>query len=77
LAPTEPSVDFRQGFLAITNEVEVRVRAAGASYLVAVELDSTDPAEAFEPPAGFGQEATDSDGWNNASRAVNGVQDAE
>jgi adenylate cyclase len=37
LARAWSSVDIRQGYLAITNEVEVRVRAAGASCLLAVK----------------------------------------
>jgi len=130
------SVDIRQGYLAITDETEVRVRAVGSRclltvktgrglqrgeielpitreqfdamwpttrdarvvktrhvvrvgdhraevdvfsdgleglVLVEVEFDSTDAADAFEPPAWFGQEVTDTDGWNNASLAVNGA----
>jgi adenylate cyclase len=37
LAHARSSVDMRQGYLAITDEVEVRVRAAGASCLLAVK----------------------------------------
>ena len=136
LARAESSVAIRQGYLAIGDEVEVRVRAAGATcrltvktgrglqrgeielpitgdefdalwpatrdarvvktrhvvpvgerraevdvfsedlaglVLVEVEFDSVDAAEAFEPPAWFGQEVTGVAGWNNASLAVNGV----
>ncbi len=136
LAQAQTSVAIRQGYVAITNEAEVRVRAAGATclltvktgrgqqrsevelpitreqfealwpattdarlvktrhvvrlgdhraevdvfedslaglVLVEVEFDSTDTADAFEPPAWFGQEITDTDGWNNASLAVNGI----
>lgn len=130
------SVDIRQGYLAITSETEVRVRASGATclltvktghglkrgevelpitteqfdalwpattgarvvkmrhtirvcdhlaevdifaddlaglVLVEVEFDSSDAAEAFEPPGWFGRELTDTHGWNNASLAVNGI----
>jgi adenylate cyclase len=136
LARARSSVDVRQGYLVVTNEVEVRVRAAGATYLLAVktgsglrrgevelpivrdqfdalwsatedarivktrhvvgvgdhraevdvfsdglaglvlvevEFDSVEAAGAFEPPAWFGREVTDAEGWNNASLAVHGV----
>lgn len=136
LADAQSSVDIRQGYLAINNEVEVRIRAAAATCLLTVktgrglrrvevevpisrdqfdalwpatkdariektrhilpvadhlvevdvysgdlaglvvaevEFDSDETAASFEPPAWFGQEVTDADGWKNASLAVDGA----
>ena len=52
-----------------------RVTLAGL-WTVEVEFDSAQAAQDFRPPAWFGAEVTDVDGWSNAALARHGRPDA-